>query len=209
MAAWRSDRFKASESTIRSELRRVVLRRIIESIRVAFEVALTEIGHHPLPKGFELRLRSILVTAYEWNSTIKRDAIECDLKPFVVEPGTKWNAEQMESFVLLPKKVAMPIVSTVALGLIGSVALGGRSVSHVHVKAKVLAGEWFRRTGSRPRISSFGTMVRSAHTIAPRIRRGLSESGASYPKIISTQPAPVQPMSRSGKFHSALSGPEQ
>lgn len=140
------------EANVSPEHRRRVLRRISDTIREALLRALDRLQRGQLPVGFEERLHPLLETAYQWNSVVKRDIVKYDYEPFIIEPGSVWDAEQMESFERVRKQVTKPIVCTVTLGLIGGSAVWNRRGhgSHVQLKANVLVQEWFWKTALRP-----------------------------------------------------------
>lgn len=156
--AWRSKTFRAADAKAAAG-KAALLRHIVGQAETQFISALQALPPpgESLPPTFTPRLRSILEAAYEWNRVAKMDIVKYDFEPYIVDPLTPWDPERMECFerIRTSTRIGAPIVSPVSLGLIGSVALGGRRVSHIQQQAKVLVEEWFKDSaGSRARTVS-------------------------------------------------------
>lgn len=150
-ASWRSSTFEAIEASLTHDRQGLIHKEIVESIGNAFRKVISKISQDQLPYDFESRLKDIIESAYKWNTLVKRDILKYDFEPFIIAPGSAWDVERMDSFERVDKIVSKEVISTVVLGVVGRVALGGRCDSQVQLKAKVLVEEWFRTSTSRPR----------------------------------------------------------
>lgn len=185
-ADWRSKRFRALESTVSAEVRYDILSNVADSISVAFKLALSDIGHDELPDNFEPRLHGLLEAAYTWNSLVKSALDKPDFEPFTVEPGSPWDAKQMESFERVRTLVTTPVVSTVSLGLMGSRVIGKKRVPHVQLKAKVLVENWF------PTFISHTQPTIETIPLPPQLssEHNVTFAFAPPPNILNKQPRP-------------------
>lgn len=145
-AEWRAKTFSTIDSSVTTEVISNVLERSTSMITNELLLALDALpGNLVLSKSFARDLRSLLRKAYAWNHIIKVDILKYDFEVFIVEPSSSWDPVQMEPFERLrtPVRATSRVVSTVSLGLIGSVSLDGARASHVQRKAKVMVEEWF------------------------------------------------------------------
>ena len=157
-ASWRSKSFKSIDIRVTVPQQLQLFRRIISAVTQELNFALQSLpGATTFPDSFGRELETILKTAYNWNRTVKVDILKYDFEPFIVEPFSHWDPLHMESFERLrsPVRADRKVISSVSLGLIGSVSLGGARVSHVQQKARVLVEEWFYNS-SRARTASTG-----------------------------------------------------
>ena len=155
-ASWRSKSFKTIDVTVTVPQQLQLFQGIMSNIMHELNSALNPLpGPITLPDLFGAQLETILKSAYKWNRTVKTDVLKYDFEPFIVEPFSDWDPLQMESFERLRSAVRSDrkVISSVSLGLIGSVSLGGARVSHVQQKARVLVEEWFYNS-SRGRTAS-------------------------------------------------------
>jgi len=155
-ASWRSKSFRSIDVMVTVPQQLQLFHGIISNVILELNSALERLpGPTTLPDSFQPQLEAILKTAYKWNRTVKMDVLKYDFEPFVVEPRSDWDPVQMESFERLRTTVRSDrkVISSVSLGLIGSVSLGGARVSHVQQKARVLVDEWFYHS-SRGRTTS-------------------------------------------------------
>jgi hypothetical protein len=145
-ATWRSQKFSSIDNRVNADgvanLIQGFARAIVEELTEALEQLA---GQTSISDFFIPDLESILKTTYDWNCTIKKDILKYDFEPYVVEPLASWDPAQMEAFKQL--RTAIPsntkVISSVSLGLVGSVSLGGARVSHVERKARILVEAWF------------------------------------------------------------------
>jgi len=192
-ASWRSKSFKTIDVTVTVSQQLQLFQGIMSNIMHELNSALNPLpGPTTLPDSFGTQLEAILKSAYKWNRTVKTDVLKYDFEPFIVEPFSDWDPLQMESFERLRSVVRSDrkVISSVSLGLIGSVSLGGARVSHVQQKARVLVEEWFYNS-SRGRTASTGGTPR------PRPKPPVTPSPSATNTSGSTfsQPAPKAPMS--------------
>lgn len=168
-----------------------LFQRIISSILHELNSALDPLPGPPtsttLPDTFVPQLEAILKTAYKWNRTVKIEILKYDFEPFVIEPFSPWDPLQMESFERLrsPVRPDRKVISSVSLGLIGSVSLGGARVSHVQQKARVLVDEWFYN--ARGRTTSAGPSQSRPKQLASTPPPPLPTNKMTSP-IVSQQP---------------------
>ena len=145
-ATWRSQKFSSIERRVNAGGVALLIRGFTGTIVDELTKALEQLpGQTSFPDALVPGLGSILRDAYDWNRTVKKDILKYDFEPYVVEPFAAWDPTQMESFERL-RRAILPntkVISSVSLGLIGSVSLGGSRVSHVQRKARVLVEEWF------------------------------------------------------------------
>jgi hypothetical protein len=173
-----------------------LFQRIISSVLHEINSALDPLpGPTALPDSFMPQLETILKTAYKWNRTVKIEILKYDFEPFVVEPFSAWDPLQMESFERLrtPVRPHRRVISSVSLGLIGSVSLGGARVSHVQQKARVLVEEWFYNT-ARGRTTSAGPAQSRPKPLTSVPPPPLPTNNMSSP-IVSQQPGASNQMS--------------
>lgn len=149
MASWRSRAFGSIEASINAAQKAGLFRDVATSIQRAWLDGLNALPGDlpPLPSAFMAQIENILSTAYEWNRVVKMEVVKYDFEPFAFKPLSTYDPERMEPFELRrPVQAGGKIVSSVSLGLLGSIAMGGRRVSHVQHKARVLLEEWFSNT---------------------------------------------------------------
>lgn len=106
----------------------------------------------PLAKGpdsnilisFMSGLDKLVKTAYDWNTTAKRDVLDYDLEPFAPFPHAAWDPVRMAAFEVgtIPQPRER-IVAPVSLGLVASAESGTGRISEVQEKAQVLVDAWF------------------------------------------------------------------
>ena len=146
VASWRSKSFKTIDVTVTVPQQLQLYQGIMSNIVHELNSALDPLpGPTTLPDSFGTQLEAILKSAYKWNHTVKTDILKYDFEPFIVQPFSNWDPSQMESFERLRSAVRSDrkVISSVSLGLIGSVSLGGARVSRVQQTARVLVDEWF------------------------------------------------------------------
>lgn len=188
-ATWRSKAFSSIETTVTPSRLSALIQEIITSISQETQLTLETLdGDFDLPSTFRKELEPILKVAYNWNRLIKVDILKYDFEPFVVEPSSKWDPVQMEPFERLRSDVRpdRKVISSVSLGLIGSVSLGGARVSHVQQKAGVLVEEWFFNGARERTMSAARGAARARPTAASKPPPQLGASSSSGG--ISTQP---------------------
>ena len=158
-ASWRFESFKSIDIRVTVPQRLQLFQRIISTVTQELNFALRSLpGPTTFPDSFGRELKTILKTAYNWNRTVKVDILKYDFEPFIVEPFSHWDQLQMKSFERLrsPVRPDRKVISSVSLGLIGSVSLGGARVSRVQRKARVLVEDcqWFHYSPPEPTASA-------------------------------------------------------
>ena len=151
-ASWRSKSFKSIDIRVTVPQQLQLFRGIISTVTQELNFALQSLpGATTFPDSFGRELKTILKTAYNWNRTVKVDILKYDFEPFIVEPFSHWDQLQMKSFERLRSvRADRKVISSVSLGLIGSVSLGGARVSRVQRKARVLVEDWFHYSPPEP-----------------------------------------------------------
>ncbi|CAE6494305.1 unnamed protein product [Rhizoctonia solani] len=115
-----SDGSRASEEQITSLLDALLTRRLRPLVKSVFGRDI------PLEDAHTANLRSLIRTAWDWNSSLKGEVIM--LGDFVQTyfPRTRFDAEQMEEFeAISPDHVPSAALGTLALGLVCRRAAGG------------------------------------------------------------------------------------
>lgn len=199
--AWRSRTFRDIDAKAASG-KAALFRHISGQVEAQFTSALQALPPpgESLPPIFTPRLRAILESAYEWNRVAKIDIVKYDFEPYMVDPFTPWDPERMECFerIRTSTRIGAPVISPVSLGLIGSVALGGRRVSHIQQQAKVLVEEWFKDSaGSRARTVSAaargGTRTNTSRGQPSQAARVVTQQPAATPQMMHTAPPQPRP----------------
>ena len=203
-ATWRSQKFSSIDNKVNADgvanlvrgFARAIIRELIKALK-----PLT--GQASFPDSFIPDLESILKTAYDWNRIVKKDTLKYDFEPYVVEPPATWDYARMESFERLRTAIRpnTKVISSVSLGLVGSVSLGGTRLSHVQLKARVLVEEWFfgfsKGQSAHPTSSGRETSSASPSAACPGPRSPTPVMSMSPPAPPREQQAPV-PSRRKG-----------
>ena len=190
-AKWRSDIFSSIENRVNADIFANLIRKFADTIIHELNEALEQLTDQlSFPDSFLPGLDSILKDAYNWNRTVKQDILKYDFEPYVIDPLSTWDPAQMESFerIRIPIRSQSKVISSVSLGLVGSVSLGNARVSRVHRKARVLLEEWFA-SGSRGRTMNTSPESRSAMPVSP-----VPPDPRPISPRVTEQPGPTPPM---------------
>jgi len=190
-AAWRSQKFSSIDNQVNADGVASLIREFANTIIAELTKALEHLaGQTTLPNSFVSGLETILKTAYDWNRVIKKDILKYDFEPYFVGSSAKWDPARMESFERL--RIAIrpntKVISSVSLGLVGSVSLGGARVSHVQRKARVLVEEWFQRSRTKSEHPKSPGAAQPARPDRPPVPSNTT-------RYISQQPGRISPMS--------------